>query len=432
VGRRVLERKLGYPLGLLPSQKLFHDSKARFKGFSGPVGSGKTRALCAEVVRLCYRNAGRVGLVGAPTYPMLRDATVASLVEYLGELGIGYELNRSDNYLEIPECGSKVLFRAVEEFDRLRGSNLAWFGVDELTYTQEDAWLRLEGRLRDPKATELCGFGVWTPKGYDWVYERFILEPVEGYETIKARPFENRFLLTQIPDYYERLKHSYDQRFYEQEVMGSYVHMHTGRVYTSFDRHQNVSPAKVDDRYPLLWALDFNVDPMSAVVAQRIDDQVHVLDEIVLHRATTEQACEEFQSRYANHAAGLLVYADATGARMQTTGRSDIGMLTDRVGRGAYGAVTFKVPRSNPPVAERVALVNSMLGSASGVRRLRVDGRCRELIKDFEMVSYKEGTKVVDKERDTSRTHLSDALGYLIWQEFGLAGRAGERGQKLI
>ncbi len=51
------------------------------------------------------------------------------------------------------ETKSKILFRAVEEFERLRGSNLAWFGLDELTYTAEQAWLRLEGRLRDPKAS---------------------------------------------------------------------------------------------------------------------------------------------------------------------------------------------------------------------------------------------------------------------------------------
>ena len=85
------------------------------------------------------------------------------------------------------ETRSRILFRAVEEFERLRGSNLAWFGLDELTYTSEEAWLRLEGRLRDPKATRLCGFAVWTPKGYDWVYERFIARRVEGYEMMTAR-----------------------------------------------------------------------------------------------------------------------------------------------------------------------------------------------------------------------------------------------------
>ncbi len=223
----------------MPSQIEFFRSRARFKGFSGPVGSGKTRALCAEAVRLCYANAGRIGLIGAPTYPMLRDATVASLTEYLDEVGIPFELNRSENYLVIREIGTKILFRAVEEFDRLRGSNLAWFGVDELTYTSEEAWLRLEARLRDPKATELCGFGVWTPKGYDWVHERFIASRVKGYKTVIAQPFENRFLLDRIPDYYERLKQSYDARFYEQEVMGNYTTIRasaSGGVLTVYSR----------------------------------------------------------------------------------------------------------------------------------------------------------------------------------------------------
>jgi hypothetical protein len=50
---------------------------------------------------------------------------------------------------------SKILFRPVEEFERLRGTNLAWFGIDELTYAPEEAWLRLEARLRDPVATRM-------------------------------------------------------------------------------------------------------------------------------------------------------------------------------------------------------------------------------------------------------------------------------------
>ena len=52
----------------LPSQIRFHRLKTRFKGFSGPVGSGKSQALCQEAIKLSYLNAGRLGLVGAPTY----------------------------------------------------------------------------------------------------------------------------------------------------------------------------------------------------------------------------------------------------------------------------------------------------------------------------------------------------------------------------
>ena len=416
----------------LESQKRFHDSTARFKGFSGPIGSGKSQALCQEAIKLSYLNPGRTGLIGAPTYPMLRDATAAALLEALERNRIPHEFNRAENTLTMRETGSKILFRAVEEFERLRGSNLAWFGVDELTYTAEHAWLRLEGRLRDPKAKRLCGFGVWTPKGFDWVYERFVTRRIEGYEVVVARPFENRFLLGQIPDYYERLRSSYDERFFEQEALGEYVTLHAGRVYHAFERAGNVAEAAVDRNRPLLWALDFNVDPMCSVVAQVDGEKVRVVDEIVLNRASTQQACEEFSRRFPSHAAGLAVYADATGARMQTSGTTDLAILRSFFRGGAYGEVRFRVPRSNPAVKDRVLLMNAKLAAADGVRALTVDPRCGELIRDLEQVVYKENSQVIDKERDPRRTHLSDALGYLVWQEF--RGKSGpmERGQRLF
>src|SRR3954462_12061507 len=148
-GTRIEERHIAYKP--LASQEKFHESRARFKGFSGPIGSGKSQALCQEAIKLSYLNPGRTGLIGAPTYPMLRDATVAALLEALVKNGIPHEVNRAENYLVMGETRSRILFRAVEEFERLRGSNLAWFGLDELTYTSQEAWLRLEGRLRDPK-----------------------------------------------------------------------------------------------------------------------------------------------------------------------------------------------------------------------------------------------------------------------------------------
>src|SRR5271163_1054592 len=98
----------------LESQKKFHESQARFKGFSGPIGSGKSQALCQEAIKLSYLNPGRTGLIGAPTYPMLRDATVAALIEALERNKIPHEVNRSENHLTMRETKSKILFRAVE------------------------------------------------------------------------------------------------------------------------------------------------------------------------------------------------------------------------------------------------------------------------------------------------------------------------------
>ena len=416
----------------LPSQARFHSATARFKGFSGPIGSGKSQALCQEAIKLSYLNKGRMGMLGAPTYPMLRDATQNTLFEILEKNVIPYEFNKAENVLTMRDTRSRILFRPMDEFERLRGTNLAWFGLDELTYTQEAAWEILEGRLRDPQAERLCGFAAWTPKGYDWVYRRFIVEPVEGYALVLAQPFENRHLLERIPDFYERLRRSYDERFYQQEVLGQYLNISGGRVYHAFDRQEHVADLELRPWLPLLWALDFNVSPMCSVVAQIEGETVYVLEEIVLERATTEQACEEFVGRFPRHAAGLAVYGDATGQRMQTTGGSDYRVIRDFFYRAGYREVSYRVPRANPLVRERVALMNAKLRSASGEKHLLVNRKCVELVRDLEEVSYQPASNVIDKEKDPRRTHLSDALGYLVWQECGPRAPAGEQSVRLI
>ncbi|MDX2181798.1 MAG: terminase family protein [Bryobacteraceae bacterium] len=411
----------------LPSQRLFHDSAARFKGFSGPVGSGKSQALCQEAIRLSYQNQGRLGLIGAPTYPMLRDATQPALLEALEASGIPFDLNRSEQTLTFGDTRSKILFRAVEEFDRLRGTNLAWFGLDELTYTPEGAWLQLEARLRDPKGTRLCGFAVWTPKGRDWVWRRWIESKIDGYEVVQAKPYENRFVLDKVPDFYDRLKASYDGKFFEQEALGEYVLATEGLVYSAFDRVAHVRDVRVENGRPLLWALDFNVNPMSSVVAQRVENEVRVLDEVVLKRATTAEACEEFLTRYHGHMGSVVVYGDASGERMQTTGSSDYQVVREAFRRAGMD-VTYRVPKANPAVRDRTNLMNTMLRDG----RIAVSAKCKELIRDFEEVEYKASSTVIDKERDAARTHASDALGYLVWQEFQGRNGAGERGERLF
>ena len=415
----------------LPSQILFRDSTARFKGFSGPIGSGKSQALVHEAIRCSYLNPGRLGLIGAPTYQMLRDATQKALFEVFEKESIPFTFNKAENAATLKDTGSRILFRSMDEYERLRGTNLAWFGLDELTYIQEEAWLRLEGRLRDPLARSLRGFAVWTPKGFDWVYRKFIKDDTGNYEVIRAQPFENRHLLSAVPDFYDRLRKSYDQQFFEQEVLGSYLSMSGGLVYRCFSRIDHVKSAQIDPGLPLFWALDFNVDPMSSVVAQVRENLAHVIDEIVISRATTLMACQEFCNRYTRHPGGIRIYGDASGNNAHTTGSSDYKIIKEYFLKQTGLIPEQRVPKSNPGVRDRISLVNALLRNADGEIRLYVDPKCKELIKDFEELAFKEGTTIPDKDKDSARSHASDALGYLLWQEFKTDSR-GERPGRIL
>lgn len=425
--------------GPLPSQARFHRLTARFRGFSGPVGSGKTAAFVQQALRLAYTNGGTLGLIGAATYRMLADVTRRAFLEACELNGIPFAFEKAGNLVRLPESGAEIIFRSLDQPERLVGTNLAWFGCDELTYSKEDAWRRLEARLREPRARELCGFAVWTPKGFDWVYNRFVgPERVAGYEAIFARPGENRWLPA---DFYDRLKASYDDRFYRQEVLGEYLPQFAGQVYYTFDRAANVRALEYDPSLPLCWALDYNIDPMCSVLCQLRDvttreemllgrrvTEIHVIDELVLPDARTETACKALWDRIQQ--AQLLqrglrairVYGDASGAARRTSSlRSDWQIVKDFLRRDTPLEATFRIPPANPPVRERVTEVCSVLQAADGRRRLLVDPRCKELIADLEQVAWKRdaaGNALPEiAKTDPRRTHISDALGYLVWRE---------------
>ena len=107
-------------------------------------------------------------------------------------------------------------------------------------------------------------------------------------------------------------------------------------------------------------------------------------------------------------------------------------MVRESLQQAGYERVTFRVPASNPLVRERIQLTNSKLFTAGGECCLVMDPQCKELIADMEEVTYKADSMVIDKDRDPRRTHLSDALGYLIWQECRPGPKAGEPPKRLF
>ena len=422
-----------------PSQRTFFQMHGTtYKGLSGPVGTGKSKCLCYEGLKLALKNAGRVGLIGAPTYPMLRDVTRAAFLEMLEEEGLAYRFNKSDNQIILDCNQSQIIFRSLDNIERLRGTNLAWFGIDELTYCKEQAWLRLEARLRDPRASRRCGFAVWTPKGFDWVFRRFISPDEKHPDTVvvRAKPYENKAVLAADPSYYERLKHSYDERFYKQEVLGEYLDVFADRAYHAYDSEDHDKPLTFRPTDPICWAIDFNLDPMCAVLAQSIHGRLYVLDEIVVPNATIDAMCDRVAERlqlyldqYRAHDAGsrlpVLLYGDATSNRTNThTAKSDYDLIKLNFRRRPDFQLKDNVPSVNPPVKDRVSSVNWMLKNAAGEVRLFVDLRCKELRKDFLQVTVKQDSErfELDKKKDSRRTHVSDALGYLIWSEHRVDG----------
>jgi hypothetical protein len=170
------------------------------------------------------------------------------------------------------------------------------------------------------------------------------------------------------------------------------------------------------------------MNPLCSVLAQVSDGVVYVLDEMILPDSNTLAACEELLSRTRKWAGGMPlaidVYGDATGEQHRTSAsRTDWQIVKEFFGRyqDRFHA-SFHVPGANPPVKDRINCVNAKLRNHAGENRLFVDSRCKHLIKDFEQVSWKSdpyGNTLADLDKsDGKRTHVSDAVGYLIAREF--------------
>jgi phage terminase large subunit len=416
---------------------------ATFKGFSGPVGSGKSRALCHEVIKCAYLNPRVPGLLGGPTEKLLLSSTLIELRSILDQQGIPYEYRKSDNQLRLTEPDSIIFLVSLDNPERLRAMNLGWFGIDELSYCREDSWKRLEGRIRHPMARYRKGFAAWTPKGHDWVWKRFIsARKIANHEAVQATPFENVVVTRAAPDYYSNLEHSYDEKFYRQEVLGEYLDMYSGSVYHAFSS-ENVRKCHFNPALPLIVSLDFNVNPMSGLIMQCEKyagrETVNVLKEIVLPGSHVAAWCEQLVKETAplaaaiKHALEIQVYGDPSGGSTHAnSGASSWAVFANTMKKYEEYKPVYRYARKDPGVTARVNAVNGMLCSSADRnrkdRRLYIDPSCTELIADLEEVKWKVDAHGVtydelDKRADPGRTHTSDALAYYVAEAHGLSFR---------
>jgi hypothetical protein len=149
--------------------------------------------------------------------------------------------------------------------------------------------------------------------------------------------------------------------------------------------------------------MDFNIDPMSAVVFAREGDDVYAIDEIEMYSSNTQEMVAELKSRYAG--SRIWVYPDPASRQRKTSagGVTDLSILQN-------AGFTVKAPVSHNPVRDGVNAVNSKLCNTAGVRSFFVDPRCRRLIECLERQTYKPGTTQPDK--DSGYDHLTDATRY--------------------
>jgi len=409
-------------------QRQFWACKPRFTGFVGGRGSGKSYAGCLKVLQM---PPGSIGLVAAPTYPMLRDATLKTFqgICNASTPSIIHSFNKADMEMRLVN-GTTILWRSADNPDTLRGPTLDWFWFDEAAMMPKIAWDIAIGTLRG-------GGPAWattTPRGYSWLYDLFLKKASSSYELVRASMRSNQFTTEEFKQSMEEL---YSGSWAKQELDGEFVEWADSPCYTSFRREINAyRPLQqfYNKRLPLILACDFNVRYMCWPIGQVIDGKPIVINEIVRRNPVDiESMVRDFRNLYPDHPGEVWVYGDASGHNrsVQTDKGSNYDLI--KLYLKTYpSTVQFNVPRSNPAPTARINAVNRMLRGEQGVARLEIDPvGCPELILDLLQTEWaKSGTTElqVNKPDDprSERSHATSGLGYWIAREWPIATEVAE------
>jgi hypothetical protein len=403
-----------------PSQRRFVTSQARFPAFVGGFGSGKTAAAMGRAMRLKIQCREADIAYYLPTYTLIEDIAMQRFPELCERKGWAYKLRAGPNpQIEFPGAG-RILFRNMEQPQRIVGYEVAHSLVDEIDVMAadkaRDAWNKIIARNR-----QSCGMpntvGVaTTPEGFKFVYDRWKKAPADGYELIQAKTEENAH---NLPDgYIESLRNSYPANLLAAYLDGEFVNLTSGSVYAEFDRALNATGETIRTSEPLHIGMDFNVGKMAAVVFVLRNGDPHAVDELT-GILDTPAMIASIKARYEGHA--IFVYPDASGGnrKSQNASESDLSLLR---------AARFTVLNNpaNPAVKDRVLAMNQMIHS-EGKRRLRVNiDNCPMLVECLEKQAYDANG---EPDKKSGLDHSPDAAGYFIAYKFPVSSRAVRRVQ---
>ena len=404
-GRRV-------KLHLQHYQTPFVTDFSKYSALVGGFGSGKTFSLNNKVLALIKkrRDERTRAIIGyyAPTNSDLRDNNINPLTQYFDELNLKYDLNKSTKIMTIPAFGAKIMFKSMHLPETIKGYEITDAIIDEfdvMSYAKQNiAWNKIIARVRGAKNGTIS-IGT-TPEGFRKTHELFVTKKIGNLYQVPTRM--NKYL---PEDYIEALASQYDGELLNQYMNGQFVNLNGSTAYYGFTRINNEIDQieNIDSANEILVGMDFNVDPMCAVLAvdgtdEKGNKRIYIYDEIYMKNANTYKMRDYLKDRYPNKQ--IVVYPDMTGGNRKTSAKyTDLEILR----KGGF-IIRGNI---NKYVRDSLNIVNNALQK----RFVLITNNCKILIKDYEQVVRNEYGDI-EKEKDKDLTHISDASRYLIDRMF--------------
>jgi len=407
------------PLRFHQKQHEFWTSTFRFKALACGRGSGKTELCRRFIVRMLPVRkpwSDPLYFYAMPTYNQARRVAWDKIMDLIPRDWID-SVNVNSMYIRT-KFGSTLYIAGMDNPARIEGSQYDGGIIDE----SSDIKCGVFDRSILPALAHRVGFcyRVGVPKRYGigaTEYKEFFDKGLTGEEeNIKSWTWPSTDLMTN--EEIAIAKSVLGEADFREQYEASWESV-GGAIFHAFSEQRNVRrDVSYDSRKPILVGSDFNVSPMSWVLAHRYGREIHVFDEVFLRNTNTQKTLDYLFDHYHQHQAGCEFYGDATGRSRKTS-----AVTTDYIQIRNDERFTPKriyYPKKNPVLLNRFASCNAMFKNAAGEVRCFISPKCKKLINDLNVRAYKEGTREPDDSLDIG--HMSDGFGYLIYKLFPVRG----------
>jgi hypothetical protein len=447
--------RLHYDCGKGAALKAFHESRAFVRGVMGPVGSGKSSAMCVEIfTKACGQRPDSQGTrrsrfaVIRNTYPELQSTTIKTWLDWIpGSVcevtGSGPFTARIDTL-----CGdgtrvdSEIIFLALDrpkDVKKLLSLELTGAWVNEAREVRReiiDALTARVGRFPPRRGGGCSWSGIIMdtnpPDDEHWWYELAEEKHTDGWEFFRQPPAllldgskyvpnpeaENVKNLPNGHLYWMRQLAGKNRQWIDVYIMGKYGVLFSGRrVYPEYDDQRHLSGEQLSPvpDSPLILGWDFGLTPACVLTQVSQRGGLHVIEEFVSRDMGIRQFAREIvRPRLKSHYAGFEIrgYADPAGsARSQTDERTCMDEL-------AAAGLHAKAARTNSFTARREAVAGFLNRFRDGSPGLLLSSSCKTLRKGFISGYRYERIQVAGEERYKDRpvkdhfSHVHDALQY--------------------
>ncbi len=385
-------------------QKEVITNTSRFRVLITGRRFGKTYLAINELAKFARYSNKKVWYV-APSYRQAKSICWNELKDKLIKHKWVKSINNSDLTIVLRN-NSRISLRGADNENSLRGIGLDFLVMDEFADIHKQAWYEV---LR-PTLSDTQGHALFctSPRGFgNWSYGLYKLaETNKDWQSFKYTTLEGEQV---SKEEIEQAKDDLDLRTFQQEYEATFVN-YSGMIYYNFNREKNIIETFRNNHLTLHIGLDFNVEPMCAVVSVIENDIIIVIDEIQIYSSNTNEMVDEIKTRYNKK---IIIYPDPSARQRKTSagGMTDLAILKN-------AGFEVKCRNKAPLVRDRINAVNSKLKNVKGQNSLFILNSCKNVIKSIERQIYKEGTHIPDK--DSGYDHMNDALGYLIEYNYPL------------